>query len=103
MSQNSNWKINVSLGNESIEQWLFDVVLKNSDAEHIYLVSLDKEYYKELTNGNIVPLVLVQQAFLFLLSKEKPQEILSEFSLKDVTDYFKEFEKEMYDFAHESH
>ena len=100
MSQNrGNWKINLELVGEQIADWKFGVTLARENQSYAYTVILNKDYHKELTGGQIVPAVLVQQTFLFLLSKEDPESILPEFSLKDVTTYFKDFEKEMYDFA----
>lgn len=98
----NNWKIKVTLSKESINEWVFGVELIKEDAEYSYLVSLDKSYHKKLTDGNIVPLVLVQQTFLFLLSREEPTDILSKFDLKDVTTYFKDFEDEIKNKAHDA-
>lgn len=99
MSQN-NWKIKTDIASETPDSWVFRVILEDPNAHYGFLVTLEKKYHQELTGGNMIPAMLLQQTFLFLLSKEPPEAILSEFNLKDVTTYFSDFEKEMYDVAH---
>ena len=91
----SKWKINVSLKRESVDAWFFKVTVKNETGFYEFTVEVQKDYYEELTDGKIIPLVLVQQSILFLLSKEEPHEILDEFKLSDITNYFKDFEQEI--------
>lgn len=95
-----NYKIKVELKKEEIEAWIFEVFVVSDLETYTFLVILDKVYYKELTDKKILPSVLVQQSFFFLLQKEPVSSILKEFNLQEITNYFKDFEDEIYRITH---
>ncbi len=55
-------------------------------------VVLSESYYDELSEGEVLPEELVKVAFMFLLEREPNTAILPEFSIKDISEYFPEFE-----------
>lgn len=89
------WKISLEKQGETITQWIFNVKVTQDRKSHNYTVALEKKYYKELTQRNIPPIVLIERSFLFLLDREPPSSILKEFNLKEITGYFPEYEEEM--------
>jgi hypothetical protein len=60
-----------------------------------YIVTLDDEYYKDLTRERISKEELIKKSFKFLLKRERKESILSRFNLKVINRYFPEFEKEI--------
>lgn len=66
---------------------------RGSKTEHT--VTLDDDYYRDLTQGNMTKEELVKRSFEFLLERESKESILSRFSLKVIKRYFPEFEREI--------
>ena len=66
-----------------------------SDRIHNYDVTVEKEYYKQLTKGVIPPVSLVERSFLFLLDKESPESILESFNLSEINSHFPDYEEKM--------
>ena len=95
MKSRRNSKITLQLSSESIESWTFEVFVIDGDGKHRFVIELDKKYHKELTNGKVIPLVLVQESMFFLLGRESVDTILKEFNLKEIVFYFKDYESEI--------
>ena len=89
------WKIRLEKHEETVTQWIFNVTVIQNQQSYNYIVTLEKKYYQELTQKNITPVVLVERSFLFLLDREPPSSILKEFDLKEITEYFGDYENEM--------
>ena len=60
--------------------------------EKEYNVSLDDEYWQDLTGGKIAKEELIKKSFEFLLEREPKESILSRFNLRIIKQYFPEFE-----------
>jgi len=60
--------------------------------EKEYNVSLDDEYWQDLTGGKIAKEELIKKSFEFLLEREAKESILSRFNLRIINQYFPEFE-----------
>jgi len=60
--------------------------------EKEYNVSLDDEYWQDLTGGKIAKEELIKKSFEFLLEREPKESILSRFNLRIINQYFPEFE-----------
>lgn len=79
-------------------------LVDNTMAEHVYEVELldghtykvwfSENYYQKLTDVKIAPEELVKKSFEFLLEREGPESILSEFELSDIQHYFPEYEEQ---------
>lgn len=69
----------------------FEVTVE-SRATTTHKVSLPEQYYQELTNGMILPEVLIQKSFEFLLEREPNTSILRSFELSVIGRYFPEYE-----------
>jgi len=63
--------------------------------EKEYNVSLDNEYWQDLTGGKIAKEELIKKSFEFLLEREPKKSILSRFNLRVINQYFPEFEEEI--------
>jgi hypothetical protein len=82
---NSSWRYNVEIFENN-----------GSGSKTSYQVTLDKEYYMDLTEkGRIVPEEFVKKSFKFLLDRESKDSILRQFDIAEITDFFPEYEKEI--------
>lgn len=75
---------------EKIEGDDFKVRVEDKD----YRVTLDDNYYDEL-DGKMSKESLIRESFEFLLEREPKESILSKFNLKEINNYFPEFEEEI--------
>ena len=66
---------------------------KGSKTEHT--LTLDKDYYQDLTKGLISKEELIRKSFEFLLERESKESILSQFDLRVISHYFAEYEDEI--------
>jgi hypothetical protein len=53
---------------------------------------LESSYYQRLTQGQKTPEQLIEESLEFLLAKEEPQQILREFNLRQIKQYFPDYE-----------
>jgi len=56
---------------------------------------MDKEYYERISNGIIGPEDFVKKSFEFLSKREVKDSILKEFNIKQIREYFPEYETEI--------
>ncbi|MFC1775655.1 hypothetical protein ACFLY0_02290 [Patescibacteria group bacterium] len=70
---------------ENEEHFTFEVKISDKTK---HTVVLDKDYYAKLSNGKIRPEELIEKSFEFLLEREAAEQILSEFNLKEIQNYF---------------
>ena len=70
-----------------------DFTVKLGEKE--YNVSLDDQYWQELTGGKISKEELIKNSFDFLLERESKESILSRFDLRIISRYFPEYEQEI--------
>ncbi|KPK75112.1 MAG: hypothetical protein AMJ89_04820 [candidate division Zixibacteria bacterium SM23_73] len=73
----------------------FVVTVSEKDKRTEHAVTVDDEYYKNLTQGAITKEELIKRSFGFLLEREPKESILSKFNLRIIKNYFPEFEGEM--------
>ena len=80
------------LDQKTIEQgWEFVVALNGLT----FNVTLDRDYWQELTNDKINPEKLIELSFEYLLANEPKESILREFNLHQVNTYFPSFETDI--------
>jgi len=73
---------------------LFKVTITGRDGTRTdHTVSLNEQYYKQLTNGVVLPDRLMRESFLFLLEREPQQSIFTTFDLPVISRYFPEYEQ----------
>ena len=77
-----------------IDSNTFEVTI-TAAIETTHRVTLDDDYYEQLTKGHVEKEQLLEAAFKFLLNRESNSEILSEFTLQTIEQYFPEFPGEM--------
>lgn len=75
----------------------FMVRLEEEGTSRRYNVTLDENYYQELTGGKINKEELIKKSFEFLLEREPKESILSKFNLRVISRYFPEFEDKIKD------
>jgi hypothetical protein len=84
-------------------KWSFHVqVTENDGSKTSHGVSMDKEYYKKISAWIIGPEDFVRTSFEFLLKREDRHSILKEFNIKQISEYFHEYETEIIKTIHES-
>jgi len=75
------------------QEFLVTIEEKGSSSEHT--VSLEEDYYKNLTDGKTSKEELIRKSFEFLLERESKESILSEFNLRIIRNYFPEYEEKI--------
>lgn len=75
----------------------FMVKVEEKGTSREYSVTLDDNYYQDLTGGRITKEELIKNSFEFLLEREPKESILSKFNLKIISQYFPEFEEKIKD------
>lgn len=73
----------------------FLVIVGKEPDNKEYTVTLNDDYWQNLTRGKITKEELIKRSFEFLLKRESKESILSKFNLKVIKSYFPEFEKEI--------
>ncbi len=76
----------------------FAVIIKEGDSRTEYLVTLDDEYYQNLTDEKISKEELIKRSFEFLLMRESKESILSIFNVRIIKNYFPEYEGKIKNF-----
>jgi len=71
----------------------FIVKVEEEGTSRKYTVSLDDDYYQDLTGGKITREELIKNSFEFLLEREPKESILAKFNLRIISHYFPEFEE----------
>ena len=66
-----------------------------SGSQTRHKVSMDREYYKKISTGIIGPKEFVKKSSEFLLKREDKDSILKEFNIKQISEYFPEYEAEI--------
>ena len=56
---------------------------------------MDKEYYEKISNGIVGPEDFVKKSFGFLSKREDKDSIMKEFNIKQIREYFPEYETEI--------
>ena len=70
-------------------------VVTIAEADHEFKVELDPEFYQALCAGGVTHEWVLVQSFHFLLERESVGQILPQFNLRQISDYFPEFVTEM--------
>ncbi|XKT74207.1 MAG: hypothetical protein ACJKTH_02545 [Patescibacteria group bacterium UBA2163] len=77
---------------EPFPEALFRVTVRAEDATTEHMVTLDWAYFTKLRGDREVE-AFIQDSFMFLLEREAPSAILSQFNMRTVVTYFPEYEK----------
>jgi len=83
----------IEVKKKSEQEFVITIKEKNTKTEHA--VTVDKEYYQNLTDGKITKEELIKRSFEFLLKRESKESILSEFNLRIIKNYFPEYEEKI--------
>ena len=82
----------------SDDTWVCNVEITESNgsgSQTRHKVTMDKEYYEKISNGIVGPEDFVKKSFQFLLKRENKDSILREFNVKQIREYFPEYENEI--------
>ncbi len=82
-----------SLPTKGQEEWIYEVRVGEEPNFTVHNVEVSKEYWKELTGGQVAAKELVRKSFEFLLARESKESILREFKLPLIQKYFPEYEE----------
>ena len=93
------WKIRINKEEENKNSWVYGVEVGTSSLTYSYKVTLDKAYYKKMTDEKLSPLLFIEHSFFFLLEEEPPSSILRDFNIKEIRSYFPEYEEAMQNMA----
>ncbi|MFB6212768.1 MAG: hypothetical protein ABEI53_03075 [Candidatus Magasanikbacteria bacterium] len=86
--------INVTKKEDKRDGWQFTVYLEGEEGKK-YSVFLEKKYYEKLAQDIADPEDLVEKSFEFLLDREPQSSILKEFSIKEINNYFGDYEEKI--------
>lgn len=75
------------------QDFVVTVEEKGTRTEHN--VTLDDDYWRDLTQGRITKEELIKRSFEFLLERESKESILAKFNVRIIRSYFPEFEREI--------
>jgi hypothetical protein len=73
----------------------FEVTVEEGGSSTSHTVTVDDDYHRKLTGGEISKEELVRRSFEFLLEREPKESILSRFNLKVITRYFPSYGTEI--------
>lgn len=73
----------------------FIVTVEERGNKTAHAVTLNDNYYQDLTDGKITKEELLRRSFEFLLERESKESILSEFNLELIEHYFPEYEEKI--------
>jgi len=79
-------------------KWSYLVEVTASDgsgSQTRHEVNMDKEYYEKISAGIIGPEDFVKKSFEFISKREDKDSILKEFNIKQIREYFSEYETEI--------
>jgi hypothetical protein len=79
-------------------RWSYLVEVTESDgsgSQTRHRVSMEKQYYENISNGIIRPEDFIKKSFEFLSKREDKDSILKEFNIKQIRQYFPEYETEI--------
>ena len=85
-------------------RWSYLVEVTESDgsgSQTRHKVSMDKKYYEKISTGIVGPEDFVKKSFEFLLKREGKYSVLKEFNIKQISEYFPEYETEIKKIIHE--
>ena len=91
----TRYSITITPDTEDDALYHVEVVPQDGEAAHTYRVHVNAQYADTFAGATTSVESVLKTTFYFLLEKESPQEILSEFSLADVATYFPEFPDEL--------
>jgi hypothetical protein len=80
------------------DRWSYLVEVTESDgsgSQTRHRVSMEKQYYESISNGIIGPEDFIKKSFEFLSKREDKDSILKEFNIKQIREYFPEYETEI--------
>ena len=78
--------------------WKYYVEITESDgsgSKTVHNVIVDREYYEMMSNQIVLPEEFVKRSINFLLKKEDKDSILKEFNIRQISNYFPEYEDEI--------
>ena len=77
------------------EPFEFEVIVRQGEGETRHRVTMTKESYDRLRNGDHSAEQCIEAAFRFLLDREPKESILGRFDVTAISRYFPEFEQEL--------
>lgn len=81
-----------------VNTWKYYIEITDSDgsgSKTVHIVTMDREYYERMSNEIVLPEEFVKRSINFLLKKEDKDSILKEFNIRQISDYFPEYENEI--------
>jgi hypothetical protein len=78
--------------------WKYYVEITESDgsgSKTVHNVTVDRDYYEMMSNQIVLPEEFVKRSINFLLKKEDKDSILKEFNIRQISNYFPEYEDEI--------
>lgn len=67
-------------------------IIPDEGSHTTHLVTLDEQYWQELTSGKMSGQDLIEATFEYLLNIEENEAIMPRFDLRDIAEYYPEFE-----------
>jgi hypothetical protein len=77
------------------KSWISHVTVNEADEQTYHTVAVPLPDYVNLTSGKVQIDRLIEESFLFLLERERKEEILSHFDIMTIARYFPEYPAEI--------
>lgn len=77
------------------DSWIAHVIVNESDEQTRHTVEVSLTDYDKLTLGKVQIDRLIKESFLFLLEKERKEEILSHFDIMTIAKFFPDYTTKM--------
>lgn len=88
-------KIEIQSETPQSNGWSYRVKLNGNGSQREYSVRLNRSDYERWSKGQVPPKEVIQGAFDFLLEREPPSSILSQFDCSVIRRYFPEVDREL--------
>jgi hypothetical protein len=70
-------------------------ITESEESKTVHGVTMDREYYQEMSDEIVSPEEFVKRSINFLLKRENKDSILKEFNIRQISNYFAEYEDEI--------
>lgn len=87
--------ITITPFDQNEEEHTFDIEVDEQSTSTTHRVTMQPDWYEELFADSVPPEVVIEESFEFLLERESKEEILPQFDVNMIVDFFPEYTEEI--------